>query len=103
MFNKPDLKLNNFNCTVYVLITLHNYHFSLCDEFTGIELSNYGLQDFVGDGGQHAIVVIQAQGGENLGQRVRPEQQQLNWTRNYVVGRIVTVGLLLGSQDKYYN
>jgi hypothetical protein len=48
MFSKPDLKLKILTALPYgsevnVLITLHNYHFSLCDEFTGIELSNYGL------------------------------------------------------------
>ena len=59
---------------------LTHYHFTLRDEFSGIELRNDGLQDFVGDGRQHAVVVVKAQSCENVGKGVRPKNNSyLYW------------------------
>ena len=48
------------------------YHFTLSDQLSSIELSHNGFEDLVGDGRQHAIVVVQAQSGEDVRQGVRP-------------------------------
>jgi hypothetical protein len=52
---------------------LTHYHFTLRDEFSGIKLRDDGFQDFVGDGRQYAVVVVQAQSGEDVGKGVRPK------------------------------
>ena len=36
---------------------------SLGDELPGVELGHHGLQDLVGDGGEHTVVVVDAEGG----------------------------------------
>ena len=51
---------------------LNFYHFTLCNQLSGIKLCHDRFEDFVGDGGQHSIIVVQAQGGEYIRQSVGP-------------------------------
>ena len=32
--------------------------FTLCDEFGGVELGDYGFKDFVSDGGEDSLIVV---------------------------------------------
>jgi len=35
--------------------------FALCYQFCGVELGDYGFEDFVADGGEDALVVVEAE------------------------------------------
>lgn len=41
--------------------------FSLRDQFGGVELGDDGFEDFVADGGEDALVVVEAEGLEERG------------------------------------
>lgn len=36
--------------------------FSLRDELGGVELGDYGFEDFIADGGQDTLIVVEAEG-----------------------------------------
>ena len=38
------------------------YGFTLCDQFSGVELCDYGFEDFIADGGEDALVVVETEG-----------------------------------------
>ena len=42
-------------------------HLPVGDELPGVKLSHHGLEDLVGDAGQHPLVVVHTQGGVNVG------------------------------------
>ena len=38
------------------------YGFTLCDQLRGVELGNYGFEDFVTDRGEDTLVVVETEG-----------------------------------------
>ena len=42
----------------------------VCNEFPGVELGHYGLEDFIGDAGENPFVIVHTQGGVNAGQTI---------------------------------
>ena len=46
-------------------------HLPVSDQLSGVELGHNGLEDLVGDAGQHPLVIVHTQGGVNVGQTVR--------------------------------
>ena len=45
-------------------------HLPVCNEFPGVELGHHGLENFIGDAGQHSFVIVHTQGRVNVGQTV---------------------------------
>ena len=70
---------------------------ALGDEFGGVELRDDGFEDFVADGGEHALVVVEAEGlGEGGGRLAK----RMIGSRGGVIKQSEVQSLLEGIEPK---